>query len=90
MYKKHKGEAMKIKQNKSPYNIGSNIRKLRLQNQLTQDQTVVKMQLLGVEISRSIYSQIECGTYNIKVTELLALSEIFQVEINAFFEGMTL
>ncbi len=81
---------MKIRQNNDPYNIGNNIRKIRCQNQLTQDQTVVKMQLLGVEISRSIYSQIECGVYNVKVTELLALSEIFQVDISAFFEGMSL
>lgn len=81
---------MKIRQNNAPYNIGANIRKYRIQSKLTQEQTVVKMQLLGIEISRSIYSQIECGLYNIKVTELLALSQIFQVDIGDFFDGMTL
>ncbi len=81
---------MKIRQNREQYNIGANIRKFRMKNHLTQDQTVTKMQLMGIEISRSIYSQIECGLYNIKVSELLALSKIFQVNIADFFEGMTL
>lgn len=81
---------MKIRQNNDPYNIGANIRKFRLKNQLTQEQTVTKMQLLGIDISRSIYSQIECGKYNIRVPELLALSEIFSVSIGDFFEGMAL
>ncbi|MBQ6695974.1 MAG: helix-turn-helix transcriptional regulator [Lachnospiraceae bacterium] len=81
---------MKVKQDRIRYNVGSNIRKYRNKNNLTQNQTVTKMQLLGVDISRSSYSQLECGLYNIRVEVLLALSEIFHVEINAFFEGMTL
>lgn len=81
---------MKIRQDKNKYNIGANIRKYRMQNKLTQEQTVAKMQLLGLEISRSSYSQLECGLYNIKVSELLALCEIFHVNIEDFFEGMTL
>ena len=72
---------MKIRQDKNKYNIGTNIRKYRMQNKLTQEQTVAKMQLLGLEISRSSYSQLECGLYNIKVSELLALCEIFHVNI---------
>lgn len=48
------------------------------------------MQLRGIDISRSIYSQIECGTYNIRISELVALSELFDVDFNAFFSGITL
>ena len=81
---------MKIRQDKDKYNIGHNIRKYRLQNHLTQEQTVAKLQLLGVEISRGTYSHIECGIDNIKVEELLALAEIFHVTIMDFFDGMTL
>lgn len=81
---------MKIRQDKNKYNIGANIRKFRMQNKLTQEQTVAKMQLLGIEISRSSYSQLECGLYNIKVSELLALCEIFHVNIEDFFHGMSL
>mgnify|MGYP004461333413 FL=1 len=45
------------------------------------------MQLLGVDLSRSSYTQLECGLYNIKVSEFLALSTIFEVGIEQFFEG---
>lgn len=72
----------KIKQDTS---LGDNIRKLRKQSHLTQEQTVARMQLKGLDISRSSYSQIECGTYNIRVSELIALAEIFYVDYNAFF-----
>lgn len=81
---------MKIRQDNGEYNIGVNIRKFRVENKLTQEQTIAKMQLLGIEISRGTYSQIECGISNIKVQELLALAEIFHVSITDFFEGMSL
>lgn len=81
---------MKIRQDKDKYNIGANIRRIRMDNHLTQEQTIAKMQLLGIEISRSSFSQLECGLYNIKVSELLALCKIFNVEIADFFEGMKL
>ncbi len=80
----------KIRQDKEKYNIGANIRKFRMENHMTQEQTVAKMQVLGIGISRSSYAQLECGLYNIKVEELLALSEIFHVSVANFFEGMTL
>lgn len=81
---------MKIRQNKDKYNIGSNIRKFRMENHMTQEQTVAKMQVLGIEISRSSYAQLECGLYNIKVQELLALAEIFHIPVASFFNGMNL
>ncbi len=81
---------MKIRQDKDKYNIGSNIRKFRIENNLTQEQTVAKMQVLGVGISRSSYAQLECGLYNIKVQELLALAEIFHIPVASFFNGMNL
>ena len=77
--------AQKIKQGIS---IGNNIRALRKQSHLTQEQIVARLQLEGLEISRSSYSQIECGTYNIRVSELIALAKIFNVDYNAFFENL--
>lgn len=65
---------------KSDVTLGQNIRSIRKSKKLTQEQVSTKMQLLGIDITRSIYSQIECGTYNIKVTELAALHLIFDVE----------
>lgn len=81
---------MKIKQDMDKYNLGSNIKKLRKLQHLTQNQTVAKMQILGINISRSTYSQIEMGKKNIRVSELLALCNIFKCSISDFFDGISL
>ena len=73
----------KIKQD---INIGTNIRALRNKSGFTQEQVVAHLQLDGFDISRSIYSQIECGTYNIKVSEILALAKLFDTDMNSFFK----
>ena len=77
----------KIKQDIS---IGNNIRNLRKKSQLTQEDVVTRLQLQGIDISRSIYSQIECGTYNIRASELIALAKLFNVEIGTFFDNIDL
>ena len=76
----------KIKQD---FRIGPNIRKYRLQSHMTQEQVTAKMQLMGINISRSIYSHIEGGTYNIRVSELAAMKEIFNINYESFFEGIS-
>jgi len=78
--------SQKIRQDVS---IGSNIRKLRKKLKLTQGQVIAKLQLRGFNISRSIYSQIELGTYNIRVSELVALKSILGCSFDEFFEGIS-
>lgn len=75
---------------KQDIHIGGNIRRLRKQANLTQEQVTAHLQLQGIEISRSSYSQIECGTYNIRISELIALADLFQVDYNTFFENLSL
>lgn len=75
---------------KQDLKLGSNIRKYRKLSHMTQEQVTAKMQLMGINISRSIYSQIESGTYNIRVSELAAMKEIFHVNYDCFFEGINL
>lgn len=75
---------------KQDITIGNNIRTLRIGSGYTQEQVVAKLQLRGIDISRSIYSQIECGTYNIKISELIALAELFKADYNAFFRNLSL
>lgn len=75
---------------KQDIQIGHNIRTLRKQSKLTQEQVVARLQLQGFEISRSCYSQIECGTYKIRISELIALADLFQVDFNAFFQNIHL
>ena len=54
--------------------LGNNLRNLRNAANLTQEQVVAQLQLRNLPTTRSIYSQIEAGTYNIKISELIALS----------------
>ena len=68
--------------------IGHKIGALRKTAGLTQEQTVAKMQLMGIEISKSTYAKLETNRMNIKVSELIALQKIFKVDFNAFFEGL--
>lgn len=66
--------------------IGKNIRALRRSAHLTQEQMAAELCGRGIPISRSIYSQMECGRYNIRVSELTAFAEIFGVDYNALFK----
>ena len=68
--------------------IGHNISALRRAAKLTQDQTIAKLQLMGIKISKSTYAKIETNRMNIKVSELVALRQIFNVDYNAFFENL--
>jgi len=68
--------------------IGYQISALRKTAGLTQDQTVAKMQLMGLKISKSSYAKIETNRMNIKISELAALRIIFQTDYNAFFSGI--
>lgn len=70
--------------------LGANIQKARKQKGLTQDETIAKLQLMGVNISRSTYAKIETDRINIRVSELIALSQIFGVDFNFFFDGLAL
>lgn len=68
--------------------IGHNISRLRKAAGLTQDQTIAKLQIMGLEISKSTYAKIETNRMNIRVSELVALKQIFDVDFNAFFENL--
>ena len=79
--------AQKLKQI-NDISIGDNLRKLRNAANLTQEQVVAQLQLRNLPTSRSVYSQIESGTYNIRISELIALSEIFHTDFNTIFNGL--
>ena len=68
--------------------IGRNIQRLRKAAGLTQDQTVAKLQLMGLNISKSTYAKLETNRMNIKVSELVAMKEIFRAEYQDFFAGL--
>ncbi|MCL2070904.1 MAG: helix-turn-helix domain-containing protein [Oscillospiraceae bacterium] len=76
---------IKIRQDIS---IGSNLRALRKKSGLTQKLVATKMQLLGCDINRSVYSRYEIGGLNIRVSDLIALRKIFDCRYDDFFDGL--
>ena len=73
----------KIKQDIS---IGKNLHRLRKQAGLSQEQ--VKLQVMGLPVSREIISQMELGRYSIRVSVLIALKQIYGVSYEEFFQGL--
>ena len=69
-------------------NFGQNLKRMRLERKLSQNDLVSRMQILGSTISRSGYSMIELGTRNIKVTDLVALQQVYHVDFAEFFKGI--
>lgn len=68
--------------------IGNNIQRLRNNAELTQDQVAARLNLMGIEISKSTYAKLETNRMNIKVSELIALKQLFEANISDFFEGL--
>ncbi|HAO6119559.1 TPA: helix-turn-helix transcriptional regulator, partial [Listeria monocytogenes] len=51
--------------------IGKNIQRLRNNSKMTQDQVVAKMNIMGLNISKSTYAKLETNRMNIRVSELV-------------------
>jgi len=66
----------------------NNLLRLRKASGLSQYELVAKMQLLGSGMSRSTYAKIERGDRNIKVTDIVALHKIYNVDFSEFFLGI--
>ncbi|MCI9598879.1 MAG: helix-turn-helix transcriptional regulator [Firmicutes bacterium] len=77
---------MKILMNKK---FASNLVLLRGESGLSQSELIRETGLLGSTLARSTYSKIELGIGNIKVSDLVALKEIYDVNYDRFFEGIS-
>ena len=64
----------KIKQDK--IQIGKNIRRIRKQNKLKQTDMVVRLQLMGMDMTREALVKIERGIQHIYASELKAIKEV--------------
>ena len=74
---------------KQDISIGANLRRLRKQSGLSQEKVATQLQLVGIDISREIISQMELGNYSIRVSILRALKDIYQVDsFDEFFRGL--
>ena len=59
--------------------IGQNIRALREEKGLTQDQLAARLQICGCDITRSAVAKIEVGQRHLYPDELILIKEILNV-----------
>jgi transcriptional regulator with XRE-family HTH domain len=55
---------------------------------MTQEEVATQLQVQGLDIVQKIISEMELGTYSIRVSVLLALAELYGVSVEDFFEGI--
>ena len=76
----------KIKQDIS---IGDNLRNLRKRMGLSQEKVAGLLELRGLSVSLEMLSQMELGRYNIRVSVLLALKDIYNATFEEIFENLS-
>ncbi len=69
------------------HRMGKNIRRLRMEQNMKQDEVAAKLQLAGVDISRGTYAKIESGNRNLFTEELIALKQILNCSYEEIIEG---
>lgn len=76
---------MKLKQ--EPIGIGQNLRKLRQDAGYSQSQVAAILCERGVYMTTDIYKKIEQNKNNIRISELNALKELYQVGYEELFQA---
>ena len=74
---------------KQDISIGKNLKRLRKNAGLTQDQASAQLEIMGLPITASILSKMEQGRYSVRISILLAMKKIYHVKtFDEFFEGL--
>lgn len=76
---------------KQDISIGPNIKSLRKKAGLSQRDVSTKLELLGVPMTEDIFAKIEQGRYSVRISVLLALKQILDINsFDTFFENLYL
>lgn len=65
--------------------VGNNIRELRENRRITQDQLASRLQIRGCDITRSAVAKIEVGQRHLYPDEIILIKEILAVEYDDIF-----
>ena len=69
-------------------NMGDNLRKLRLDHDISQEKLCAELQRRGCDIGRSTYAKYEGGELNIRASVIIELKKIYNCSYDDFFEGL--
>ena len=76
---------------KQDISIGENLKLLRKNAHLTQKEASAKLEVMGLPISPDILAKMEQGRYSIRISVLLALKQLYQVNsFDEFFANLHL
>ena len=73
---------------KQDISIGGNLKKYRIKTDMSQEKVVARLQVQGLDVSREILSRMELGKYNVRVSVLLALADLYNTPIQDFFADL--
>lgn len=77
--------AERVNQHKNPI-VGKNIKRLRKEQKMKSIDVIAKLQLKGLNVNVGTFSKVENGYNNPSVDLLIALTDIFGCDFNAFFK----
>ncbi len=69
-------------------NMGDNLRKLRLNHDISQEKLCAELQRRGCDIGRSTYAKYEAGELNIRASVIIELKKIYKCLYDDFFEDL--
>lgn len=68
--------------------MGDNLRRLRLDQGISQEKLCAELQRRGCDIGRTTYAKYESGELNIRVSVLIELRKIYKCAYDEFFAGL--
>jgi len=69
-------------------NMGSNLRRLRNDKNLSQEKICAELQRRGCDIGRTTYAKYESGELNIRASVIIALKAFYKCSYDEFFIGL--
>ena len=69
-------------------NMGDNLRRLRVDNGISQEKLCAELQRRGCDIGRTTYAKYEAGELNIRASVIIELRKIYNCTFDDFFEGL--
>lgn len=69
-------------------NMGDNLRRLRHENNLSQEKLCAELQRRGCDIGRTTYAKYESGELNIRASVIIELHKLYHCSYDEFFAGL--
>ena len=69
-------------------NMGDNLKRLRLDHNISQEKLCAELQRRGCDIGRTTYAKYEAGQLNIRASVLIELRQIYGCEYDDFFKNL--